>query len=347
MHYDRWTPYISVSERRENAKKQMKALQRTGKIIQPVEITGNKIAKSFWGKAWCEHLEQFSDYANRLPRGRTYARNGSVCHLEIKKGKVEAIVSGSSLYEVNAIIKPLSKQHWKNIKRDCSGKISSILDLLQGKLSSGVMKVVIDRNKGILPQPKQINLSCSCPDWADMCKHIAAVLYGVGARLDASPEMLFLLRGVDHQELVNAEINLPEKSTNKPKIIGDLSSIFGVEIDESIAFSKPKRTEKPTKKARLRKGSVKEPAVASTTQKKPRKKRAFSITAKGIVRMRKKFAMNYAQYACLVGVSPGTIKNWEGKEGKLNLKPEKLVSLERIATIDKATAWSVYAKNKR
>ena len=160
---------------------------KKGVDIQPIEIEGRKIVRSFWGQAWCDHLESFSDYDNRLPRGRTYVRNGSVCHLAIKKGQVEAKVMGSELYNVQVGIDTLSQRRWNAIKKQCSGQIGSLLELLQGALSDNIMLVVTDRDKGLFPKPAEIHFDCDCPDWAGMCKHIAAVLYGVGARLDNDP----------------------------------------------------------------------------------------------------------------------------------------------------------------
>ena len=166
------------------AMKKMDALRKKGVDIQPVEIDGRKIAKTFWGEAWCDHLESFSDFENRLPRGRTYVRNGSVCHLAIAKGQIEAKVSGSELYNVKVDIKTLPGKKWTAIKGRCSGQIGSLLELLQGRLSDHVMEVVTDRKEGLFPLPGEMSFKCSCPDWAVMCKHVAAVLYGVGARLD-------------------------------------------------------------------------------------------------------------------------------------------------------------------
>ena len=147
MGYYGWRPYVPVARRRAQAQKKIEALRKKGKIIEPVEIAGRKIAHSFWGQAWCDHLELFSDFENRLPRGRTYVRNGSVCHLDIQKGKVEAIVSGSELYEISIAIRPLKKATWESIKRRCAGKIGSMLELLQGRLSDHVMRVVTDARK--------------------------------------------------------------------------------------------------------------------------------------------------------------------------------------------------------
>ena len=166
------------------------------KTMRPIRIEGRLIARSFWGKRWCAHLESFSDYANRLPRGRTYARSGSIGHLEIDEGRIEATVHGSRArpYRVSIQVKPLPAATWKAIRSACSGQIGSILELLRGSLSDQVMAVVSDPDRGLFPKPRQIELECSCPDWANMCKHVAAVLYGVGNRLDDSPELLFRLR---------------------------------------------------------------------------------------------------------------------------------------------------------
>ena len=183
----------------------MESLRKRGVDIQPVEIEGRKIAKTFWGEAWCDHLESFSDFENRLPRGRTYVRNGSVCHLAIAKGKIEAKVSGSEIYNLRIQIKTLPAKKWKAVKRRCAGQIGSLLELLQGNLSDHVMEVVTDRKEGLFPLPGEISFDCDCPDWAVMCKHVAAVLYGVGARLDEKPELLFTLRGVNHEELIDAD----------------------------------------------------------------------------------------------------------------------------------------------
>ena len=192
--YGGWAPYVPVAERRRRAMRRMEALRKKGVDVQPVAITGRKIATSFWGEAWCHHLESFSDFENRLPRGRTYVRNGSVCHLAIAQGRIEAKVSGSEVYDVTVTIKTLPGRKWTALKGRCSGQIGSLLELLEGRLSNHVMEVVTDRKAGLFPLPGEMSFRCSCPDWARMCKHIAAVLYGIGARLDAKPELLFTLR---------------------------------------------------------------------------------------------------------------------------------------------------------
>ncbi len=235
-----WRPYVSVAVRRQRATKKMASLRKKGVDVQPVTIDGRKIAKSFWGEAWCEHLESFSDFENRLPRGRTYVRNGSVCHLAVAKGRIEAKVSGSELYDVKVTIKTLPGRKWDTVKQRCSGQIGSLLELLQGRLSDHVMEVVTHREDGLFPLPGEMSFTCSCPDWARMCKHVAAVLYGVGARLDNKPELLFALRGVNHEELIEADAEqavTAATSRGKSKRLAEtqIGEIFGIELESGAA----------------------------------------------------------------------------------------------------------------
>src|SRR5688572_11664241 len=195
-----WRPYVTVAERRSKAAREMEKRKKKGHAVSPVIVEGRLIATTFWGGAWCDNLERYSDFANRLPRGRTYVRNGSIIDLQIDRGKIRSIVSGSEIYHVAIEIAVLKPALWKQLKRHCSNTIDSLLDLLQGRFDQGVMQRLTQRNDGLFPQPKEIKMRCSCPDWAGLCKHVAATLYGVGARLDAAPELLFALRGVDHME---------------------------------------------------------------------------------------------------------------------------------------------------
>jgi uncharacterized Zn finger protein len=230
-----WRPYVPVAQRRARAILKMEKLRKKGVNVQPVRIEGRQIARTFWGRAWCEHLESFSDYENRLPRGRTYVRNGSVCHLDIAKGRIAAKVSGSEIYDVRITIKPLPKDKWRRVKDSCAGQVGSLLELLRGKLSDHVMAVVTDKDRGLFPRPGEISLDCSCPDWAEMCKHVAAVLYGIGARLDEKPELLFILRGVDHAELVTdaaakAVVTKAKKADRPTLDESELSEVFGIDV---------------------------------------------------------------------------------------------------------------------
>ncbi|CAN5923244.1 hypothetical protein BH11MYX4_BH11MYX4_33870 [soil metagenome] len=240
-----WPVYVPVAERRKQAEKEAAALRKKGKTITPVTLDGKKIASTFWGKAWCDNLESYSDYANRLPRGRSYVRNGSIVHLGIADGTVEALVRGTTTYTVKLTVKALPARRWSAVIDDCSGQVTSLVELLEGKLSRGVMEVVTDAARGIFPSPTEIALSCSCPDWATMCKHVAATMYGVGARLDRQPELLFLLRGVDPAQLIARSVGRAATKASRgraPAIDeGALGSIFGIEIDEPAPATKARK----------------------------------------------------------------------------------------------------------
>ncbi|MBK8870787.1 MAG: SWIM zinc finger family protein [Elusimicrobia bacterium] len=269
--YGGWRPYVSVAERRRKAVQTAERLGKKGQALAPVQIRGRGIADTFWGQAWCRNLESYSDYSNRLPRGRTYVRNGSVIDLTVDPGSVKALVMGSELYRITVTIAPLNKSLWEKIRRECGGKIASLLELLQGRLSQSVMETVSRKGEGLFPSPKEIKLSCSCPDWADMCKHVAATLYGVGARLDHKPELLFQLRKVDHQELImdaGSATTLTQGQTSDSSLAtADLTTVFGIDIDTTV--STPPTQQKPPKTPPVkRKGtSLKKPRV------KPRRKR--------------------------------------------------------------------------
>jgi uncharacterized Zn finger protein len=229
-----WRDYVPVAQRRLAALRKVEQLKNKGRSISPVTIVGRTIANTFWGKAWCENLERYSDFRNRLPRGRTYVRNGSVIDLQIAAGQVRALVSGSDIYEIVVKIKPVGKSRWKAICKDCSGRIDSVVELLQGRFSSAVMERICREKTGLFPAPDEIDLSCSCPDWASMCKHVAAVLYAVGVRLDQQPELLFRLHELDEEELISkAGSSLPlSKKLAAEKLLqgSDLGELFGVEM---------------------------------------------------------------------------------------------------------------------
>lgn len=309
----RWAPYVPVAKRRANAAKKVAQLTKKGHHIQPIEIEGRTIARSFWGKAWCTHMESFCDLDNRLPRGRTYVRNGSVCHLDIKQGEIQAMVSGSSLYNVNIQIKPLLQEKWDYIKQTCLGKVSSLLDLLSGKLSSGVMEVVVHPKEGLFPLTHEFSLDCDCPDWATMCKHVAAVLYGVGSRLDAEPAQLFKLRGVNFEELIDVEgaiSSVTSTTTSRRKLMDDdvFGDLFGIEIAPA-----------PSKKTPLKKPH-------RTSSSFPEK-----LTGELILKKRLEMKLSKKAFAEHVGVSIATIALWEEKNIMvLNLNANSLSKLRKV-----------------
>lgn len=234
--------YESVGAKRAKAQLAARKLTDKGSALTPAVVKGTKLASTFWGQAWNKNLERYQQYDNRLPRGRSYVRNGMVIHLEIEKGGIKALVSGTSLYEVSIHIEPLAIARWKALKHKCAGQISSLVSLLQGKIPPSMMELVTAEKEGLFPEPKDIRFICTCPDYADLCKHSSAALYGVGARLDENPELLFQLRGVDHTEIISnaseaivSDVSL-EPSTN---LVGDLSDIFGIELDSFDAAPAP------------------------------------------------------------------------------------------------------------
>lgn len=326
-----WPEYVPVTARRAVATKHMERLKKKGLQVQPVEISGNTIAKTFWGSSWCDHLESFSDYSNRLPRGRSYVRNGSVCHLEIETGKVTAFVAGTGLYTVTVAVSPLPVNKWQDIKNKCSGKISSILELLRGKLSDSVMAAVTDRRNGLFPLRGEIEFRCSCPDRAMMCKHVAAVFYGIGARLDTQPELLFLLRGVESEELISGieeSITTKDVKGGKRRIAsGALSELFGIdlrsadrkEMMETAARPAAKKAGRARKKAgkKTRKGAA-TPYVLPDV-----------LTGKDVAMIRADLGLTKSSFARLVGVSLPTITNWEEAHGTLKLQERSLKKLRK------------------
>src|SRR5580704_12707069 len=232
--------YVSVGTRRARARAAAEKIARKQKRnLAPIgPIGGNKLVRTFWGKAWCDNLESYRDYENRLPRGRTYVRNGSVVDLQIAPREVTAIVSGSKIYKVKVSIGDVAQARWKTLCADCSGGIDSLVELLQGRFSKGVMERICRQDTGLFPRPSEIRFTCSCLDDASMCKHVAAVLYGVGARLDESPELLFRLRAVDETELLSdLKTALPAMRTEldaaKTLVGDDLAALFGLEMEES------------------------------------------------------------------------------------------------------------------
>src|SRR3954464_13160736 len=185
MGYYGWRPYVPVAEKRRQAERKLATLKKQRQSVTPVTIEGRTIAKSFWGQSWCSNLERYSDYENRLARGGTYVRSGLVVDLQIKKGEIAAMVAGSSLYKVKIAIAPVTAVRGKAIWRDCAGTVDSLVELLQGRLSKGVMDRVCREGDGLFPSPEEITLSCSCPDWAEMGEHVAGGGGGIGGGVAA------------------------------------------------------------------------------------------------------------------------------------------------------------------
>lgn len=230
-----WPAYVPVAERRRRAEREAARLRKKGQTLAPVRIEGRAIAGTPWGKAWCGNLESYRDYESRLPRGRTYVRNGLVIDLQVGPCEVKALVSGSAIYRVAIGITAMSAAQWRCICADCAGRIDSLVELLQGRLSQGVMERMCRQGAGLFPKPSEVKFSCSCEDHASMCKHVAAALYSVGARLDEKPELLFRLRGVDAGDLLaGLDTAMPASRSAGTRTLGveNVSALFGLDLAE-------------------------------------------------------------------------------------------------------------------
>jgi uncharacterized Zn finger protein len=282
MSFYAWKPYVPVATRRAQAEKVAAKATRGGTALTPVRARGNKIASTFWGRAWCDNLERYSDFSNRLPRGRTNLRNGSVIDLKIEGSEVKAQVAGSSLYKTVVKVAAVPQSQWREISAECAGSIDSVVELLRGKLSQAVMARICKPGTGLFPAPKEISFECSCPDWASMCKHVAAVLYGVGVRLDEQPELLFRLRNVEAADLVaqaSAGLTPRKKQPAPARVLDDsqLAEVFGIEIAAGPA---PPIARAPRKKTVAKTKTKKAPRAVGEPARKTRTAPALTETAR-------------------------------------------------------------------
>ena len=357
-----WYPrYVPVDEQRARTVSEMLELRARGVRVQPIEIRGRTIARGFWGRHWCEHLESFSDYAARLAHGRAYVRNGSVCHLAIEAGRIDAMVVGSTLYHVAIRIRQLGRTAEAAIATACAGRIGSVGELREGRLSARATEVLTARDAGLFPQPEEIVPSCECSDGATMCKHAAAVLSGVGNRLDDHPELLFLLRGLDEEKLIgtagtplngNLSAGASTRDDSGTRLGFDAGPGIGAMEPDSVAtlnLAEPATSQAPAPGAPL---ATRPPAATRKVKKTltyrpppptvtlpPRAAAArddgtagFQPTGELVLRLREQCGCSIAEFADLIQVTATTVRRWETTSGPLNLhsRPwEALLALHR------------------
>ncbi len=244
MGYWGYPRYVPVAEKKAKAAKKLKKLKKKNPGIRPIVIEGKAIAQTWWGKSWNKNLERYADYSNRIGRGRSYVRHGAVLDLKIDSGRVESLVQGSSAkpYSVTISIKAIDGKVWRNIKTACGGKLDSLQELLAGKFPRALGEIFMAEGEGLFPSPKEIEFDCSCPDWAYMCKHVAATLYGIGARLDEDPSLFFKLRKVEMGDLISQAVEdktrkllkTAEKKTARIIADSDLSDVFGIDLQQGM-----------------------------------------------------------------------------------------------------------------
>jgi len=285
MGYWRYPRYVSVAEKRAKAAKKLKQLKKKNPHVNSIAIEGTAIARTWWGKAWNRNLESYADYSNRIGRGRSYVRHGAVLDLQIRSGEVESLVQGSRSkpYSVRVRIKAMGKKNWKEIKTASEGQLDSLQEFLAGKFPKALGEIFTTQGKGLFPSPKDIDFDCSCPDWASMCKHVAATLYGIGARLDQDPGLFFKLRKVKMKDLVTEAVEektrkLLKKARKKTARViddSDLADVFGIDMESPVEPKKKRK--KPGKKAER----TKKPP-------KPTPKKAKALTGKAGKKVTKK-----------------------------------------------------------
>jgi uncharacterized Zn finger protein len=238
MGYYGFPRYESVAEKKAKASRSLAKMKKKNPDIEPVIIEGRTLVKSWWGKSWNINLESYADYSNRIERGKRYVRNNAVLDLKISKGKVIAKVQGSRVkpYDVEISIDALDNKKWEQVTELCNHRIDSLEQLIEGKFPKELEILFTDKKYGMFPSPKEIHFACSCPDWAYMCKHVAATLYGIGARLDNDPMLFFALRDIDGQMLIRKSMERKLESMlknagkkSKREIAAkDISDIFGL-----------------------------------------------------------------------------------------------------------------------
>jgi uncharacterized Zn finger protein/DNA-binding transcriptional regulator YiaG len=322
-------PYVSVAQKKARAENLARRLQKERPDLRPVCPQGRTIAASFWGKAWCRHLRTYADHVNRIGRGRSYVLNSAVCHLEVTSGRLEALVAGSQghPYKVAVTVQPVGQSQWQAITEACAGRVGSMLDLLSGRFPKEIMARVSDPETGLFPKLGELKFACSCPDWAQMCKHVAAVLYALGHRLDEEPELLFTLRGVDPGELANLQALGQVADAGAPAEISaeSLSAMLGIELDLGTGKPPSRRKASPPPKAASSppKATPQRPAaprakVARASGRRPAAPPAFAnperLKGREIAALRKKMKLTVAEFAAALGSAQISVVRWEAQK---------------------------------
>ena len=276
--------YVSVAERRARARRKLEQLRKKHPNLQPVVIEGGSLVRTWWGKAWNGNLQKYADYANRVGRGRSYVRHGALLDLQISPGQVNALVQGTrgSPYKIRIAIKPVGRAIWKEIRTACEGQVASLQELLEGRFPKGLAELFTAKGSGLFPSPKEIEFKCSCPDWAYMCKHVAAVLYGIGTRLDEDPSLFFVLRKMKMDDLITQAVRdksarlLKQAAKKTSRVIddADMADVFGIELEATAAAEKDgtkAATIEPDAAVKARRRGPAKKATKKRTKKKVKK----------------------------------------------------------------------------
>ncbi len=225
--------YVRVQKRRTYARDIAAQLERQGEILTPAVAHGKNIANQFWGRAWCHAIDEWQDCAYRLPGGRSLLKNGGVIDLKISRNSVIARVAADQVYDVQLHYRDADPYSVAELRSQCAGKLTGLLDFIQGKLSEEVMQYICNPVYGLFPEYGDFKISCTCLDDAVLCRHAAAALYAVATRLDDEPELFFTLRGIDAKDFFEAEDILTQTGSNSAEGLSadELSKTFGIDIE--------------------------------------------------------------------------------------------------------------------
>ena len=288
MRYeDFYPPYVSVAQRRAKAEKKLRQLRKKRPNIKPVIIEGRSLATTWWGKSWNSNLERYADYHNRIERGRSYVRHRAVLDLQMRRGTITALVQGSDTqpYEITIKIDKLNTRNWVTIRQACEGSFDSLGELLAGKFPQSLKDLFFRKGSGLFPAPQEIHFDCSCPDWASMCKHVAAVLYGIGVRLDEKASLFFTLRGINVDDIITqtvaettqALLSKAERQRDNVLDDADLGDVFGIQLDDldvsvpslpSVGPTAPAATQPKRKSAKPRAKKKRTPSGKTTVARR-------------------------------------------------------------------------------
>lgn len=193
---------MKAAELEALARQQLAALKAAGEELSPVVGTSRKLAAHFWGSAWMKHLALCESGGWSLAPGRSLLRHGCVLDLRLDQGCIRARVMEERLHEVTVNIDPLDGERLEELRAMCSGRIASLVPLLEGALDDALLATLCDPETGLLPDPGAWHMSCTCPDWSEPCPHAAAAIYAAGILIDAEPTLLFRLRQLEPRDLL-------------------------------------------------------------------------------------------------------------------------------------------------
>lgn len=218
---------MKAADLEAQARRELIELKSAGEEVRPVVGTTRKLAAHFWGSAWMKHLALCESGGWSLSAGRTLLRHGCVLDLQLEAGLIRARVMEERLHDVEIALDPLDGERLEELRTICSGKIDSLVPLLEGTLDDALLATLCNAETGLLPEPGAWHMSCTCPDWSEPCPHAAAAIYAAGILIDAEPSLLFRLRQVSPEDLLQSPA---EKAAESDFDLEQLARTFRIEL---------------------------------------------------------------------------------------------------------------------